>query len=169
MTAQPELRPIPLGGLSGFGIDRRGNVYRINGAKAASRTRVQPLTRTALEESWRRHADPAGKLVIEESGSGQTTTYTLASFSAEPGSDSMRRRFVVGNGKIESNRMPLMTEQRPLPLPAGDNPENGWYKLPGVALVPAETMGGFELRETRGSWCFHGPSMASQIFRGLKR
>jgi len=169
MSGPLELRPIPLGGLSGFGIDRRGSLYRLNGAKAASRTRVPPLTRKAVEETWRRHADPVGKLVFDESDSGKTTTYTLVSFCPKPGADSTRRRFALGDGKIVSNRMPGMTEQRPLPLRAEDNPEDGWYLLTGVALVPAETTAGIEVRETRGTWCFHGPSMANRIFRGLKR
>ena len=169
MRAQTELRTIPLSGLSGFRINCEGIVYRTGGARAASRTRVTPLTRTVVEESWRRHADPVGKLVFDESDSGKTTTYTLASFCPEPGADSTRRRFVLGDGKIVSNRMPGMTEQRPLPLRAGDNPEDGWYLLTGVALVPAETTAGFEVRETRGTWCFHGPSMANRVFRELKR
>jgi hypothetical protein len=169
MSAQPEIRPLPFGGLSGFGIDRRGAVYRISGPRAASRTRVQALSRRAIEGSWTRHADPVGGLVSGADSSGQTETYTLASFSPEPGSDGVRRRFVVGDGIVKSNRMAMMTEQRPLPLPAGGNLDHGWYKLPGVAMMPVETGVGFGARETRGSWYFHGPSVAHQIFCGTRR
>ena len=165
MTVQPAIRPVPLPGLSRFGIDRRGRVFKIDFQRSSRHKIVPSMSLEAIEGQWFRHAEPNGGLTMNKEGNA----FTFASFHPETNSASVIRQVEVTKDKFESNFMPTMTEQRVFPLPDRCDLALGWYKLPGISWVPVATNLGCAMQELPGIWYFHGHSVANQVFNQSAR